>query len=192
MTTFSNKTTQTPASPAMTRFSFVPKPVTNKRPSREMTLSEVFDYISGPIAKERTAQLRAMTDKNARRTLKSREFDYVTFSGLFSYGSDNSLLQHSGLMCLDFDDLENTTSCKEVLLADPYFETQLLFTSPSGNGVKWVIDIDLREGDHREWFTAIRNYLFQTYRLQADPSGINVSRACFLPHDPEAYIRSKE
>ena len=74
------------------------------------------------------------------------------------------------------------------MLADPYFETELLFTSPSGVGVKWVTHIDLARCDFRTWYRAISNYLKQTYGLTADSSGVNISRACYLPHDPEVFV----
>jgi hypothetical protein len=80
---------------------------------------------------------------------------------------------------------------KNKLIADPFFETLLLFRSPSGDGLNWLIAIDLSKCDHRTWFTAIRNYLMATYQLsdkQADKSCINVSKACYLCYDPEAYI----
>ena len=63
----------------------------------------------------------------------------------------------------------------------------LMFVSPSGDGLKVIYGIDLSKGGHRKWFKAIRHYLRETYNLEADPSGINESRTCFLPHDPECY-----
>lgn len=44
---------------------------------------------------------------------------------------------------------------------------------------------------HAEYFNAVANYLRQTYGLEADKSGKDVSRSCFLPYDPEAYINPK-
>jgi hypothetical protein len=94
-------------------------------------------------------------------------------------------------MCLDFDHLPNIAEIKQLLLKDVYFETQLLFTSPSGDGLKWVIPIDINKANHRIYFIAVSNYLEQTYSLKPDASGKDISRACFLPHDPEAYINPK-
>ena len=75
-----------------------------------------------------------------------------------------------------------------MLIADPCFETQLLFTSPSGDGLKWVVTIEVsEENPHEKWFQAIGNYLAETYRLIVDPSGKDVCRACFLPFDGECY-----
>ncbi|MFN5784539.1 MAG: BT4734/BF3469 family protein [Flavobacteriia bacterium] len=35
------------------------------------------------------------------------------------------------------------------------------------------------------------NYLKHNYRIEADPSGKDISRACFLCHDPNAFIHPK-
>ena len=47
-------------------------------------------------------------------------------------------------MCLDFDHIGNPEKFKELLLQHDYFDTELLFTSPSGDGVKWIIPIELK------------------------------------------------
>ena len=70
------------------------------------------------------------------------------------------------------------------LLSDEYFETEMLFTSPSGDGLKWIIPIDLEEVNHQEYFKAVANYIQSTYGLEVDQSGKDISRACFLPYDP--------
>ena len=89
------------------------------------------------------------------------------------------------------DHLQKPDELKERLLNDQYFETELLFTSPSGDGLKWVVSIDQSQGDHQFWFLAIANYLRQTYQVELDESGKDVSRACFLPHDAAVVINPK-
>ena len=169
------------------QFSFFPAPITNKKPSQVMTLRDAYIYITGMSAYQRTRQLREIADHEEARRFK-RGFDYVTFSGTFSYCSDTSLMCHSGLLCLDFDHVGDVRAVKETLLADPYFPPQLLFTSPSGDGVKDVVEIDLRRCDHRLWFRAVKNYMMATYGLEADEKCVNVSRACYLPYDADAYV----
>ena len=126
--------------------------------------------------------------ENARKRYKATHFAYCLFSGTFARNRRNDgLMQHSGLICIDFDHV-NPDELLPTLLSDPYFETLLSFRSPSGDGRKWVISIDLQKATHEQWYTAISNYLRATYCLQADPACKNVARACFLPHDPECYI----
>lgn len=176
--------------------SFFAKPITNKVPyGQPLSLFEVYRLIITPQYQTQTEALRAIGDKDRQREFKGANLDYVTPSGVFSYCSDSKLLQHSGLLCMDLDELgDRLEELFELLLADPLFETLLLFRSPRGNGLKWWIAIDLTRCDHRTWFTAVRNYLMATYHLtdeQVDKHCGNVSRACFLSYDPQAYLKTE-
>ena len=107
---------------------------------------------------------------------------------MFNRCSDADMVSHSQLLCLDFDHVEDVAALRRTLIADSLLATRLLFTSPSGDGVKWVVEIDTREAPHREWFHSVSNYLLSRYHLETDVKCANESRACFLPHDPECYI----
>lgn len=172
-------------------FSYFKKPITNVIPAGTKSLLEVYELIKGDTFKENTAKLRSLSDIKEARKFKAFSFDYVTFSGSFTSRRDKNLKEHSGLMVIDFDHLENLKNLKDQLLNDKYFETELLFTSPSGDGLKWVIAIDIQEADHQQWFKGISNYLNTTYQVQLDESGKDISRACFLPHDPDVFINEK-
>lgn len=154
-------------------------------------MHDAYNYIVGDDAKLTTATLRQITDAQQARDFKAANFDYCTFSGVFNKRSDKELKQHSGLLCLDFDHLKNLEEVRQQLLNDDYFETQLLFVSPSGNGLKWIIEIDLSQTTHADYFRAVANYLKQTYNVDVDKSGKDISRACFLPYDPDCYINPK-
>ena len=125
------------------------------------------------------------------RTYKAANFDYCTFSSTFTARNDKALILHSGLLCVDFDHLSDVSTLFNKLLKDEYFDTQLLFRSPSGDGLKWIIPIDLTQATHSNYFTAVANYISQTYGVEVDKSGKDISRACFLPHDPQAFINPK-
>ena len=132
--------------------------------------------------------LQTLQPSQTARKFKSQNFDYCTFSGIFTKRSDNALLKHSKLICLDFDHIADIPKLRFQLLGDEYLNTQLLFTSPSGNGLKWIITIDANQHTHADYFNALSNYISQTYNVEIDKSGKDLSRACFLPHDPHAYI----
>lgn len=153
----------------------------------------------------KTEQLRAIMDDKLQRNFKSRNFDFITPAGQFSYFNDQSLVEYSGCMCMDLDHLDDGTpkmkrrvspeEMKRLLLADPYLgpRTLLMFTSPRQHGVKPFFEIDLTQCEYATWFQAIRNYLMATYGLgdeQVDPHVGNLSRACFLSYDPDAYLRA--
>lgn len=171
--------------------SFFNPPITNKVPLRTVTLDEVARAVRSTWLEPQTRALRAFADKAEAREYKGRSLPYVTLSGVFSYCNDASLIKHSGLLCVDLDGVEDVVGLKQQLTADGHFFTPLAFRSPSGNGVKWVIVIDLATADHKTWFHAVRNYLLANYALtgkQVDSQCQNVSRACFLCYDPQAYV----
>ena len=176
------------ALPQEIRFSFFKSPITNVHPHKNISLADTFRYITGDYARERTVKLRSLDDAKRARSFKAANFDYCTFSGTFRIRSDKALIEHSGLLCLDFDHLSDVPSLFGKLLCDEYFDTQLLFRSPSGDGLKWVVPINVAEMSHGDYFRAVANYVSCTYGVEVDKSGRDVSRACFLPYDPQAFI----
>jgi len=199
---------QSPYVPYNPLFSFFKAPISNTKPHSETTLQKAYNAIVGNYYKERTEKLRAILAAplscgegpgERSRKFKAANFDYCTFSGTFTTRSDKALIKHSGLLCIDFDHLNNLEILFNSLLKDEYFDTQLLFRSPSGNGLKWIIQITLPLSNldslgifsHANYFAAVANYIQQTYGVTVDKSGRDISRACFLPHDPQAYINPK-
>ena len=172
-------------------FSYFVAPVTNTIPAKAVTLVEVYKIIKSETFASQTLSLRSIDDKKKAKEYKAANFDYVTFSGIFSKRADKSLQKHSGLITIDLDHIGKPETWESRLLDDEYFETEMLFVSPSGDGLKWVIPIDLTKATHLEYFKSISNYMQLTYGLQSDTSGSDTSRACFLPHDPNIYINSK-
>lgn len=174
--------------------SYFNPPITNKVPSRVVTLVEVAKTIRSAILGVQTQQLRAIKDKAEARLYKGLNLPYVTPSGVFSYCSDACLVNHSGLLCIDLDGVEDVDGLKQRLIADGHFCTVLAFRSPSGNGLKWFIVIALTTADHKTWFHAIRNYLLANYDSltpkMVDSQCQNVSRACFLCYDPLVYVNT--
>ena len=154
-------------------------------------MGKIYELIKGGTYKAITEELRSIEDIKERRKFKANRFDYVTFSGVFERRNDKFLQKHSNLITIDFDHLEDLTKVREQLLNDDYFETELLFVSPSGDGLKWIIRIDLEEATQAEYFIAISNYIKQTYKIEVDASGKDVSRACFLPHDANAFLHKR-
>lgn len=173
------------------KFSYFRRPIQNTRPCVTATPVDIFKYIIGPVARGRTKELRSIKDKNEARKYKATQFDYCTFSGVFSTRNKSGLLQPSNLLCLDFDHVTDHDSLKERLLSDPLFETELLFVSPSGDGLKWVVAVDYQGFDHGQYFDAVRNYLIGEGIPEPDGACRDITRSCFLPYDPDVFINPK-
>ena len=174
------------------QMSFFQPPITNKIPSKTVSLMEVAQMVKSTWLEPQTLALRKIADEAEARRYKGYNFPYVTPAGVFRYCSDQSLVEHSNALCMDLDHVLDVDALKQKLIADRFFETLMAFRSPSGDGLKWFLKIDLQKCSHRQWFDAVRNYLMSpAYGLgpkQADPSVRNESRACFLCFDPEIYV----
>jgi hypothetical protein len=173
------------------RFSYYRKPVTNVTPADTITIFDAYVFIKDIRFLKNVIELQAIEDKEATKIYKKNHFDYVTFSGTFSTRKDSNLIKHSGLITIDLDNLEHPQLIKNLLLEDDELETALLFFSPSGNGIKWIVEIDITNYSHAQNFEAISNCLLTKYQLKVDPSGKDISRACFIPHDKECFINPK-
>jgi len=126
-------------------------------------------------SKDRVQAVRA-GDSNAKLKLPA-----ILFSGVFTTRSDAALLEHSGLIVLDFDNVDVHDS-KGIIGTDPYVFA--CWVSPSGKGIKALIKITNPE-KHRDHFRAISAYFDKNYGLRADETGINESRACFESYDED-------
>lgn len=108
----------------------------------------------------------------------------VLFSGEFTERNDSALVSHSGLIVLDFDNIEVNDS-KSFLATDDYVYS--CWVSPSGNGLKALVRLSNPER-HRDHFRALERYFMNQYGLEVDPSGVNESRACFESYDPDLIV----
>ncbi len=168
--------------------SFFKGPIQNTTPFKSVTIRDIYNYIIGPEAKPQTDALRAKTDIKAAKLFKATRFDFVTFSAELEFRNKDSVIRESSLLCIDFDHVKDKEGLKKRLLNDSTFTTVLLFTSPSGDGLKWVIEADRGNHSHSELYKAVENYISKVYGVEADGKCKDIARACFLPHDPDAYI----
>lgn len=166
------------------RFNIYKGPIRNTKPEKVMTLYDAMELIKSDRYKEDILRLRAADNPSTRKTLKNC-LPYFTFSGVFTKRSNDALKEHSGLMVLDFDDMEADR------LAE--FKSQVCtiewvcaaWISPSGNGLKVLVKI--LHDFHAETFAALSDFFVANFSLDVDASGKDVSRACFASWDPDLY-----
>jgi len=126
--------------------------------------------------------IRSEPDKEKRSQLKT-ELQAVTASGVFSKRNQDSLLQHSGFICIDLDNFTDRTS----LLSDPY--TYALLSSASGGGLAVFVRINPEK--HKESFKWLQEYFFKTYGIVCDPAPSNHASLRFVSYDPNCFINEK-
>ena len=105
------------------------------------------------------------------------------FGGTFSKRSRNSLVKSSGLLTLDFDNVQDLQKKKNELKKLPYMLS--VFISPSGRGLKAIVRTPIVKDDkeYKKIFNALKTSL-----NGLDESGKDISRACFFSYDPDIYI----
>lgn len=148
----------------------------------------IIEYIRSDSLRETILYLRSL-GKNEYKAEKTSRLPAVTWSGKFkdSERSINTLEEYSFLMCMDFDkmDKENTILVKQQLSSDP--NVLCVFTSPSGAGLKVLVPVDSAPENHRTAWLHLADYFLKTYFIEADRSGKDVSRLCYLSWDPDMW-----
>ena len=134
--------------------------------------------------KERVEKIRATSDKAEGGQLKVA-LPAVLFSGRFSKRASSGLMKHSGLICLDFDNLADAEAKRNEVALDEYVVAA--FISPSGYGLKVLFSVPDDEELHLHGYNSCVEYM-RTYGLEADQSGKDIARLCFLSYDPSVYF----
>jgi hypothetical protein len=148
----------------------------------------VLTRIQEGASKDIVKKIRAEKDKDNRNILKQK-LPAICFSGKFLKRNDNSIKEHSGFICLDFDGYKSNRDLlqeKERLSKDKYVYS--VFISPSGNGLKVLVKIPPITEDHKNYFVSLQNYFDSVY---FDKSCKNVSRVCYESYDPLIYINAQ-
>ena len=149
------------------------------------TFDVVLERIKNGTSKDIINKIRAERDKESRQELK-KNLPAICFSGEFTKRNDSSLIQHSGIICLDFDGYESKKKLqeeKEKMMKDKYVLS--VFVSPSGNGIKVLVKIPFDVENHVNYFNSLENYFSSP---QFDKTSKNVSRVCYESYDPFIYI----
>jgi len=119
---------------------------------------------------------------------KKKQLLAFTPSAVFSEKRQMPFLEmYSGFVHLDFDKLtpEQLQNAFAIICKIPY--TALCFISPSGNGLKVFVEVSTELEHHDIAYQQVQKYYEDATGLKADPSCKDVTRLCFMSHDPNAY-----
>lgn len=135
--------------------------------------------------KETQTQYRKTKDNNLKNLLPA-----FTASGTFTQRNIKGFKTASGLMVLDFDkfpDPETLQAERLKLISDPI--VRAAFISPSGNGLKTIINIPIvsNAAEYKKIFEAVEKRFNSQY---FDRSTSDISRLCFFAYDPEIYVNN--
>tara|TARA_R100001510_G_scaffold57442_1_gene65531 strand:- start:545 stop:2932 length:2388 start_codon:yes stop_codon:yes gene_type:complete len=148
-------------------------------------VSVVLKRIEDGSSKELVKEIRKTKDKEERNNLKKR-LPAICFSGKFNKRNDSSLIEHSGLICLDFDGYKLNKEMlqeKERLSKNKFIYS--VFISPSGKGLKALVKIPPNVDNHKSYFNSLQKHINSPH---FDTTSKNVSRVCYESYDPLIYI----
>lgn len=146
-----------------------------------ITLVQLLAYIKDGRWREQVEQVRKASTKEARNDLK-KSLPVATLSGIFNARKTSELVQPSGLLQLDIDNVPNPAHVRNLLITDPHIVAS--FISPSGTGVKGIMLIP-EAADHKQAFRAAQRYMGDNYDLTIDKACSDVARAMYVSWDPD-------
>lgn len=200
----------------------------SKTPTKSVTVQELFDYIKNdPAAAKMTDTFRSLPDADAivtnyrpekdengnwqaveagtvakAKQFKNTRFCFVQATGIFTSRSAEFLQTPSGLWCVDFDHFAETSEelaqAKDALLSDDKARPVLVFTSPSGDGLKafylfdYIDDAEEREARLRGLYAYLRSKHTDWKKLEDGTHALDkytdFGHCCNVPHDPDARL----
>jgi hypothetical protein len=148
-----------------------------------ITIDKALERIKNGKHKDVILHLRSIESK-AQYDVEKGLLTGVCFSGTFEKRTDDALIEHSGMACIDFDNHPDAKRLKDELSKDEYIYACWL--SPRGNGVKALVKIPASKENHRKHYEA----LFERYP-ESDKTCKNESRLCFESYDPDLYLNKE-
>jgi len=164
------------------KFSFYRGGIKNTIPSYSITLNDLSMLI-------KSKKYFEIIDKYRRSGIDSLKggLDYITPAGIFSKRNNESIINYSGLVSLDFDDVDNLGELKESLTSANY-NPCFMYVSPGGKGLKAFYRVDLAEENYSEYIQSLFIFTKALTGYDADKKCTDISRASFLSHDPNVYF----
>lgn len=147
----------------------------------ELDVEQIFDGIKTGHWVQHVEKVRNAKDKAEQRQLK-KTVPYFTASGTFTHRKDDGLKNHSGIIAIDIDDLDDVNDVKSYLCFDRYS----WFTCESISGKGLCIFVKIEPDKHLESFLFLEKYYLENYDIKIDPACKDVSRPRFVTFDPNS------
>ena len=158
--------------------------ITQAKNGTNHLIDDILDGIQNGKWQDLCLEIATEKDKEKRQLLK-KQVPYFTPSGTFNIRKNNEIVEHSGFIAIDIDDVEKTEIEKfeRILRADDY--TYALFRSISGTGLCVLVKIDKTK--HREAFDGLQVHYFDLLKHPIDTACKDVARARFISYDPSLF-----
>ncbi len=107
-------------------------------------MNVAIDRIRNGKSKDLVEDVRSESEKD-KRNEKKKKLPAICFSGTFSKRADNAIIEHSGIICIDFDgfrDEQHLYTKREELINDNFSYCVFIF-DPSGFSLKTELVIPI-------------------------------------------------
>lgn len=152
----------------------------------DIDIYELMNRIISGMWREPIEKLRKMPEEAYKKN-KPKLLPAVTISGKFSVAKADGLIQHSGFICIDIDNLDDDlTDTFNRLKDDPYIH--FLAKSASGKGLFGFVRIPDNPEKHKDIASNLIKYFADTHDVVLDKSCTDIPRKRFVSYDPEAVI----
>ena len=156
----------------------------------EVELEKILEAIGSGEYGDQIVEVQAAYEQGGKKQaapLKA-ELPAILFSGSFSERTDKGIQQHSGILVADLDELgtERISQLRNALKNDPH--VLFCFLSPTGSGLKAGFKVPADVELHADSFIAVAAHVKKEYGEEIDPACKNLSRLCFVSHDPDLHV----
>ena len=159
-------------------------------PVENVSLIILSNWIASGKYKAQVEEIRDLIAQGNAEEAQKKKQQLPAFTPSATF-TDKRLLpnmeNYSGFVHLDFDKLkaEQLNAAFQIIAAIPY--TFICFISPSGNGLKVFIEVNTGAEHHDTAYQQVMEYYQDATGLIADVKCKDITRLCFVSHDPQLY-----
>jgi hypothetical protein len=156
------------------------------------TMQSVLLDIKRGAWRDQVCRMRVLPYRSPLQKKAKAKLPFVCWSGTFARRAAADVLQHSGVVGLDLDDLSKEEARRIMHIAlDDTKHCMAAFRSASGRGVRLLFRVEIKTAEqHKAGFRTAVEYVRQHYKVEADPSGCDLARASFVSWDETIVIHS--
>ena len=158
------------------------------------TLAEVVDGIRSDHYKKSILKIRELVELEDQEQVDRLKKGLVAFtvSGMFIGGRKMSFLQtYNPYVILDIDKLDLADLPDLILKTKEIEFTRVAFLSPSGRGLKIIVEVDSEMEKHGLAYRQVSDLYEKELGVEIDKSGKDITRLCFMSYDPEIYYEEE-
>lgn len=167
------------------KVSFYPK-ITNSDSREVAEITTLLENIKNGVYEDFVYPVRNAKTDDEKKIAKSKAPNFTT-SGTFTKRGNNNLIEHSGLIAIDFDHVKDYGDAFNMLINDNY--SFAVFASISGDGICCIVKIDGKR--HLDAFEGLQKYYYDKYGLILDIACKDLSRPRFISYDPDLFLNEK-